>query len=83
MTSKIYKPISWAVIIIFLAVGSNSCKDSELDDAMDMYCNCINNHKGDDLGRYRCVEIMDSLQNEYATQPRRLNKIIEKAGDCL
>jgi hypothetical protein len=65
-----------------LLILTVSCKDQELEDAMMEYCKCIDEHKGDDLGRTECFEYMDSLQKVYANQPRKKNKIIEKAGEC-
>ena len=75
-----HKLTCFLVFGLFLLMSS--CKDQELADAMEEYCKCIDEFKGDDLGRNTCFEYMDSLQKTYANQPRKLNKIIEKAGDC-
>lgn len=83
MISKLFQSYRYrAFLLASISIILFGCKDAELEDAMYRYCKCIDNHKGDDLGRNKCVEIMDSLQSEYANQPRKLNKIIEKASDC-
>jgi hypothetical protein len=70
------------LFILLVIAMLASCKDKELEDAMMGYCKCIDEYKGDDLGRNTCVEYMDSLQVLYANQPRKLIKLIEKASDC-
>lgn len=70
------------IFIAFVLLFTSSCKDQELDDAMMEYCKCIDEYKGDDLGRVKCFEYMDSLQEVYANQPRKKNKLIEKASEC-
>lgn len=67
---------------IFFLIILTACKDQELEEAMYQYCKCIDDFKGDDLGRHKCFEMMDSLQKVYANQPRKVNKIVESASDC-
>ncbi len=74
------RKFNFVILTVFLV--TTSCKDQELEDAMMGYCKCIDEFKGDDFGRNACVEYMDSLQQVYANQPRKLNKLIEKASDC-
>lgn len=66
----------------FIIGFTSSCKDSELDEVMTNYCQCIDSNKNNPEGRYECIQLMDSIQEAYANKPRKLNKIIEKAGEC-
>lgn len=66
----------------FLFLFTFSCKDEELNSLMDEYCDCINKYEGDELGRNTCITLIDSIQKKYKNQPRKLNKVIEKAGSC-
>lgn len=72
-------------LTLFLGLLSfllSSCKDEELNSLMEEYCNCLNDHEGDVIGRNTCITLMDSIQTKYKNQPRKLNKVIEKAGSC-
>lgn len=66
----------------FIIGVSTSCKDAEIDQVMTDYCECINSNKNNPEGRYECIQLMDSIQEVYSNQPRKLNKVIEKAGEC-
>lgn len=69
-------------IMFILFILTLGCKDEELASLMDDYCDCLNENEGDVLGRNSCISLMDSIQNKYKNQPRKLNKVIEKAGEC-
>lgn len=76
-----------SLIKLILSIGLfaillTSCKDEELNSLMDEYCNCLNENEGDVIGRNSCITLMDSIQKKYENQPRKLNKVIEKAGSC-
>lgn len=59
-----------------------SCSDPELDAMMDDYCDCINRNKNFQAGQFECIELMDSIQEKYKRQPRKLNKVLEKTNEC-
>jgi hypothetical protein len=59
-----------------------SCEDPELNNLMDDYCDCIRTSKQDQISNYECIELMDSIQNKYQNQPRKLNKVLEKTNEC-
>lgn len=73
------KKIVFGIILVgFLA----SCEDPELDQLMDEYCDCINTSRFGESSNYECIELMDSIQNKYENQPRKLNKVLEKTNEC-
>jgi hypothetical protein len=72
------KAIFGIVLIGFFA----SCEDPELDGLMNEYCDCINKSKYDNSSNYECIELMDSIQEKYENQPRKLNKVLEKTNEC-
>lgn len=78
MHSLVKLTLSFGLFAILLP----SCKDEELNSLMDEYCNCLNENEGDVIGRNSCITLMDSIQKKYENQPRKLNKVIEKAGKC-
>lgn len=59
-----------------------SCEDVELNKMMDDYCECINKVKSNQSNQFECIEIMDSIQDKYKNQPRKLNKVLEKTNEC-
>lgn len=59
-----------------------SCEDPELNDLMDDYCECISTTRYDKASNFECIELMDSIQNKYKNQPRKLNKVLEKTNEC-
>lgn len=65
-----------------IAVLTSSCADPELDALMDDYCDCINRNKNSQAGQFECIELMDSIQEKYKNQPRKLNKVLEKTNEC-
>lgn len=65
-----------------LIVVLSSCSDPELDAMMDDYCDCINRNKNFQAGQFECIELMDSIQKKYKSQPRKLNKVLEKTNEC-
>ena len=69
-------------LLFILVILLNSCKDEGLDKVMDRYCKCIDDNQESIDGRYECIQIMDSLQKVYVNNYRKLNLIIEKAGEC-
>lgn len=60
----------------------SACADPELDALMDDYCDCINRNKNRQDIQFECVEIMDTIQQKYKNQPRKLNKVLEKTNEC-
>ena len=60
----------------------SSCKDPEMDALMNDYCSCLHSNKGDIEGRLECIELMDSIQEKYKNQPRKLQQVLEKTNDC-
>jgi hypothetical protein len=66
-----------------LSITLTGCKDPEFDQAMEEYCNCLNAYKGDPEGRYECIELIESMQEKYKNQPRKLNLIIERSAECF
>jgi len=60
----------------------SSCEDPELNKLMDEYCDCINTSKYDQESNFECIELMDSIQKKYKSQPRKLNKVLEKTNEC-
>lgn len=72
------KLILGITIISFLV----SCEDPELNELMDEYCDCINTSKYAQESNFECIELMDSIQKKYKSQPRKLNKVLEKTNEC-
>lgn len=67
---------------LFILISA-SCKDESLDQVMEEYCNCIDENQESMEERHKCIKIMDSLQKVHANDHRKLNLIVEKAGECL
>lgn len=72
--------------VLIIALGGLtslfSCKNEAASKAVERYCNCLSENVDDVVGRMECVEMMDSLQEAFANQPRVLNQIVEETEDC-
>ncbi len=65
-----------------IAIVASSCQDPELDAMMDDYCECVREARYDQSAHNACRELMDSIQEKYKNQPRKLNTVLEKTNDC-
>ncbi|MGM0478779.1 MAG: hypothetical protein ACQERC_06120 [Bacteroidota bacterium] len=65
-----------------VAMTTTSCQDPELDAMMEEYCACIREARYDQSAHSACRELMDSIQEKYKHQPRKLNTVLEKTNDC-
>lgn len=70
-------------IVALSIIALSSCKDPEMDALMDDYCSCLHANKGDVEGRFECIELMDTIQEKYKNQPRKLQQVLEKTNDCF
>lgn len=70
------------IYLLSLATLLFSCADPELDSLMDDYCDCINRNKSFEAGQFECIELMDSIQEKYKNQPRKMSKVLEKTNEC-
>ncbi|SFT65750.1 hypothetical protein SAMN05216474_1595 [Lishizhenia tianjinensis] len=72
--------------VLIIALGGLtslfSCKNQAASDAVERYCNCLSENVNNPAGRMVCIDMMDSLQDAFANQPRVLNQIVEETEDC-
>ncbi|RFC53586.1 hypothetical protein [Brumimicrobium aurantiacum] len=79
MLNSVIKKIIGITILSFVFT---SCDDPELDALMTDYCECISASRYQTDKHIECIEIMDTIQEKYKDQPRRLLEVIEKTDDC-
>jgi hypothetical protein len=70
-------------LFAFVIIALSSCKDPEMDALMEDYCSCLHSNKGDLEGRLECIELMNTIQEKYKNQPRKLQQVLEKTNDCF
>lgn len=80
--SRLKYSIKTLCIIFFPFFVFTNCEDAELNKMMDEYCECINKSKSNESFQFECIELMDSIQEKYKNQPRRLNQVLEKTNEC-
>lgn len=71
-------------IIFFLLICTTllGCRNDELAQEVEEYCNCLSKNVLDPEGRFECIEMMEELLSKYEHQPRNKAKIVELAGEC-
>jgi hypothetical protein len=67
------------LVFIFLI----SCKNEHVTKDMSRYCDCLNNHKHDHLGREQCFEMMLEIKEKYSGDNRALLQILDETDHCL
>jgi hypothetical protein len=70
------------IILGIIIFGFTRCNDPELDAMMEDYCDCISKSRYDESLHMECLEKMDSIQEKYKNQPRKLNMVLEKTDQC-
>jgi hypothetical protein len=79
---KVSKKYISFIVFFILFFNLTSCSDPELDAAMEDYCNCIQKARYDESMRFDCIEKMDSIKAKYESQPRKMQKVLEKTNEC-
>jgi hypothetical protein len=67
---------------ISVALFALSCKNRNVTEDVQKYCECLNQYKTDALNREQCIELMNEIKAKYADDNRALMQILEETDNC-
>ena len=71
-----------AIIIVSVLFSSSSCTDKVLEEELDTWCNCIQEHQPNGQGDPECQELMIEMSKKYEYDPGAVEIIQKRAAEC-
>jgi hypothetical protein len=69
---------------LFIAVSLSliGCQQSNVQEDMERYCDCLQKNKNNSEGREDCLILMEEIVKKYEYDPAALQEILEVSGNC-
>lgn len=76
-------PHALLFLLFFIFICSSSCKNKNVTEDVQRYCDCLDQHQHNPDGRETCLDLMDEMKTKYAGDNRALMQILEETDGCL
>jgi hypothetical protein len=70
------------LLIASIFMSANACKENNVEQDMDAYCECINLNSEVSEVKKPCDSLMQDIIQKYEYEPEALPIIIEKTQKC-
>lgn len=75
--------LKFCLLIIVFSSAAVGCKNRNVTEDVQKYCDCLDQNKSDALGREQCIELMIEIKAKYADDNRALLQILDETDNCL
>lgn len=75
--------IKSVIAVSFCIMSMSGCKNKEVTADVQRFCSCLAENQTNDLGRIKCIELMEEIKKKYSGDNHALMQVLEETDKCL